>query len=879
MRTFDRIRTGHDHSRSRRRSGVRIKIAASALVALSAVGVTFTSSVSDTSASANTLKESADNLQTGWYPNEPQLAPSKVTGGDFGELFDTGLTGSIYAQPLISQPTVLAVTEADDAYGLNAKTGTITWQRNFGTPANPLLENDCGDLGASLGITGTPVIDPTTHTAYFVSATNGGPGGATEYFMDAVNVQTGATPADWPAGGVPIQGSADSDPGTVFNGQFEFQRPGLVLVNGVVFAAFGAQCDNGIWEGWLIGVSEASAAITTMWSSETGVLHPIEYQTPGGGIWQSGSAPIVDSQGNIYVATGNGAIPSGPTPGTDTSVHNFGEAVVELSNKSGTLKPVDFFMPTDAAFLNSEDGDVGAGGPVALPASMGTPQEPNVLLQVGKEGIIYALNMNALGGYQQGPNGSDKIPSKTVRYGGVWSKPAVWPGNGGYVYMPTSLYDPSGLDDPIGSLNVFKRRVSASGVVSFQLVGATTNSDNWFNFGSGKPIVTSKGTASGSALLWIVHDNNGTSGTGAELQAYNPIPQNPGKNGTLENVWNSPTFTASEFAEPGVDNGIIYVGTKDGTLLGFGALASSKPALAGGAITFDPTIVSQTASTTATFTATAPTTVRSFTESGPAFSFGTPDRTLPATLSTGQSITVPVTFTPVNLGSNLGTLTANITGDTTRLNLSGQGLTSTATLSATPDAVNFKLQPVGGPAVSVPVTFTNISADPIAITGFSTPTLPFSVTDPPTNGTLGAGDTVTFNVTFSPPGTSGDFAHVFNSVATLDTNVGDFGLGISGSAVPRFQKTPLPAVVTVLFTAESSALSARAKVALQALTKELRSGASLTVTGYAEGNTVLARSRATTIANYLSSRFPVHVVLKSVTSTAVDKATVKTTKQ
>jgi len=878
MSTFDWIRPDHDHSRSRRRPGVRMKIAAGALVALSAFGVTITSPMSDTSASANTLQEGANNLQTSWYPNEPLLTPSAVTGGSFGELFDTQLTGRIYAQPLISQPTVLAVTEADDAYGLNAKSGTITWQRSFGTPADPLLQNSCGDLGAAMGITGTPVIDPATGTAYFVAATNGGPGGASEFFMDAVNVQTGATPANWPAGGVPIQGSADNDPGTVFIGQHEFQRPGLVLVNGVVYAAFGSQCDYGTWEGWLIGVSESSATITTMWSSETGVVNPPAYH-PGGGIWQSGSAPIVDSHGNIYVATGNGDVPSSPTSGTDTSVHNFGEAVVKLSTTGGTLKPVDFFIPSDASFLNSEDGDVGSGGPVALPASMGTPQEPNVLLQVGKEGIIYALNMNALGGYQQGPSGSDNVPSEIGPYGGVWSKPAVWPGNGGYVYMPTAAYIPSGQVAPIGSLNVFKRIVSASGIVSFQFVAATTNSGNWFNFGSGKPIVTSNGTAPGSSLLWIIHDNNGTSGTGAELQAYNPVPQNPGPHGTLEDVWNSPSFTTSVYSEPGVDNGIIYVGTRDGTLLGFGALASSKPALTGHAVTFDSTIVSQTTNATATFTATAPTTVRSFTESGPAFSFGTPNRALPATLSTGQSITVPVTFTPVNLGSNLGTLTANITDDTTRLNLSGQGLSSTATLSATPDAVNFNLQPVGGSPVSVPVTFTNTSTVPIVITGFSLPTLPFAVADPPTVGTLGAGDTVTFHVTFSPPGTSGDFVHVFDSVATLDTSVGSFGVGISGTAAPPFQKTALPAVVTVMFTAKSSTLSARAKFALQALTYKLKTGASLTVTGYAKGNTVLAKSRATAIANFLSSRFPVHVALKSVTNSAADKATVTTTKQ
>ena len=91
--------------------------------------------------------------------------------------------------------------------------------------------------------------------------------------------------------------------------------------------------------------------------------------------------------------------------------------------------------------------------------------------------------------------------------------------------------------------------------------------------------------------------------------------------------------------------------------------------------------------------------------------------------------------------------------------------------------------------------------------------------------------------------------------------------------------TALPAFVTVLFTAKSNALSARAKVALRALAQKLRAGAPVTVTGYAKGNTILAKSRATTIANYLSSRVAVHVTLKSVTNVAVDKATVTTTKQ
>ncbi len=113
----------------------------------------------------------------------------------------------------------------------------------YGTTANPEAQIGCADVGNSLGITGTPVIDSSTDVAYFVSATDGGTNGATEWFMQAVNVQTGVAPANWPAGGVPIVGHADDDSSTVFNGERETQRPGLVLVNGVVYAAFGSQCD------------------------------------------------------------------------------------------------------------------------------------------------------------------------------------------------------------------------------------------------------------------------------------------------------------------------------------------------------------------------------------------------------------------------------------------------------------------------------------------------------------------------------------------------------------------------------------------------------------------------------------------------------------
>ena len=784
---------------SRRALSTRTGLFISALVVASAVTTPITSVITTSSAKADTLQMSSDNSSTGWYPNEPLLSPSNVTGGKFGEVFDTQLNGQVYAQPLVSQPTVLAVTENDYAYGLNSTTGAIQWTDYFGPQANPVLNIGCADVGSSLGITGTPVIDPSTGTAYFTAAKESAVGHLTQWFMEAVNVQTGRTPTNWPAGGVPIVGSADNNPDTVFNGQYETQRPGLVLVKGVVYAAFGSQCDYGNWEGWLVGVSESNASITTMWSTEE-CSPSVCSGEPGAGIWQSGSPPVVDSQGNIYVATGNGDIPSGPEPGNDATADTYGEAVVELSTSGPVvppdvgpiLRPVDFFIPADAQSLNNQDGDLGAGGPVSLPASMGTNSEPNAMLVVGKQGTLYVLNQNNLGGFEQGtnPSGSDDVPSEVSASGGVWSKPAVWPTNvidGGYVYVPTA--GTGGFATNGGSLDVFQETVTNTNEVSFQLAGATANTGNTFGFGSGTPIVTSTGTTSGSALVWIIHATG--NGQDSQLEAFNPIPVN----NSLEEVWSSLPFTSTDFSEPGVDNGVVYVGTKDDTLMGFGALASSTPALSGAEVNFPATTVSQSVTQNATFTASATTTVSSFTESGIAYTMGTPSRTLPATLSSGQTITVPVTFTPTALGANPGTLTANATGAASEITLNGQGATATAEFTISPPSVDFAPAPIGGSPITTDVTFANVSSSAITVTGFSSPTLPFTVTDPPADQTIAPNGTVTFSVRFAPPGSSGDFDHVFASVATLDTSVGDFGVAISGTADPPALLSTAPPVL------------------------------------------------------------------------------------
>src|SRR4051794_5699460 len=83
-------------------------------------------------AAADVTTISVDTLRTGWDADEPNLAPSDVSAPDFGQLFNTKLDGQIYAQPVIANGTLLAVTEKNKAYGLDPVTGKINWTRDVG---------------------------------------------------------------------------------------------------------------------------------------------------------------------------------------------------------------------------------------------------------------------------------------------------------------------------------------------------------------------------------------------------------------------------------------------------------------------------------------------------------------------------------------------------------------------------------------------------------------------------------------------------------------------------------------------------------------------------------------------------------------------------
>ncbi len=696
----------------------------------------------------------ADAMRTGWYPDQPQLAPATVSGPSFGQLFSTAVTGSVYAQPLVWNGILLAVTEQNEAYGLDAETGAIKWTRSLGAPFDPSTLG-CGDLLPRIGVTGTPAIDGDTGTAYLVAKVYAsGTAGPALQQMHALDLTTGAERSGFP---VTIQGHAANAPQVAFNGTYQLQRPGLLLLDGVVYAAFGGHCDVTPYQGWVASVS-TSSALTSLWTSKGS-------GGSGGGIWQSGGALASDGPGSLFFITGNafeGGTPSTPTPGSQPPA-DLGESVVRLrASADGTLAATDFFTPYDGPVLDQTDLDFGSGGPVLLPDSMGTAATPRLLLASGKEGYVYLLDRDALGGARMGPGGGDAVVGRFGPYAGTFSSAAVWPG-AGLVYFTTTA--------TLGA-----HLLQSTPALTLTPVGSAGDA---FGLGSSSPVVTSDGLAAGTALVWVVWMAGGD-GTNAQLRAYDAVPVG----GHLALRYSAPIGGGAKFARPGVGSGRIYVGTRDGHVLGFGAPIEAS--LAGAPLSFPAAVVGSQETRPVTLTALQPVTVEALEVAGAAFALGAAVPPLPAQLATGDTLVAQIVFSPSAPGLTAGTLTAKSAGRPLELSLDGAGLADAPLLRAAPAALSFGGAAIGK-SLSGSIELVNLGSRPLTFAGSDGPALPFAAVSLPQAGdTLAPLQKLVLQLSFSP-GAAGSSA----SALAVRSDGGNLALPLTGSATP-------PGVLTVL---------------------------------------------------------------------------------
>ncbi|MGO4187508.1 choice-of-anchor D domain-containing protein [Pseudarthrobacter sp. TAF60_1] len=699
-----------------------------------------------------------DSLRTGWDNNETALSPSAVASSNFGKLFSAAVDGQVYAQPLVIGATVIAATEKNNVYGLDGATGVKKWSSSLG-PSWPAATVSCGDLAPDVGITSTPVFDAATNSVFLTTKTNDG---ATpqlpHWYMHSLDVTNGAERAGFP---VLIGGAPTNDPTRPFNAMTAMQRPGLLLLNGVVYAGFASHCDYAPFVGYVIGVS-TNGRQTTMWATESG------NSNAEGGIWQSGGGLVSDGPGQILFTTGNGISPK-PGPGK-TPPKTLAESVVRLQvGTDGNLTPTDFFSPTDNLKLDQNDADLGSGAPIGIPDGYGTAQYPHLLVQVGKDGRVYLLDRDNLGGMGQGAGGTDEVLDEAGPYSGVWGRPAfLGTTSGGYIYTAENR----------GYLRAHQLVPSTSGGMKLASVGTSAGT---FGFGSGAPAVTSNGRDGASALVWVVYTSGGT-GAAAELRAYRAIPDAAGQ---LKQVFTAPLGIAAKFTTPATDGGRVYVGTRDGQVLAFGAPTTS----AVGATNTDlgTAAVGATGKGTVTLTASRAVTISTVTASAP---FGVEALALPQTLATGGSMTVPVTFAPTLAGQADGTLTLNTSdGESDLIGVHAVGTKDG--LGASPSTVQFTDVPTGA-ASRQTVNIINTGNAVVTITGVTLPANSALTVDPTTvpitGQTVQPLASLPVSLTFTPTTAAG-----VTDKLVVAGDLGSVSVTVNATAVSGTSRLEIPA--------------------------------------------------------------------------------------
>jgi hypothetical protein len=134
-------------------------------------------------AQTSILTQHYNSARTGQNINETILTPANVNSTTFGKLFALGVDGYVYAQPLYVPGVAIpcqgthnvpyVATEHDSLYAFDADTGGaplwyVTFLVNGATTLSTSDVDNTQDIHPEIGITGTPVIDPSTNTLYVV---------------------------------------------------------------------------------------------------------------------------------------------------------------------------------------------------------------------------------------------------------------------------------------------------------------------------------------------------------------------------------------------------------------------------------------------------------------------------------------------------------------------------------------------------------------------------------------------------------------------------------------------------------------------------------------------------------------------------------------
>jgi hypothetical protein len=495
-----------------------------------------------------------DNARSGLNSHELALAPATVNSATFGKLFSCPIDGQAYAQPLyvprlvmsdgLTHNVVFVATEKDNVYAFDADQNPCKqlWQISLVPPGSgpvpaPNLVLTGSDITPFIGITGTPVIDPASYHLYVVAKTESTADPTqVAQTLYALNLASGA----WEIiqNGTPITsgGSAAGPFGTVL----ENQRPALLLDNGSVYIAFGghqlAPGDPGTatYRGWLMAYNASTLLQTGVFS-----VAPGHFQ---GGIWQSGGGPSADQNHNVFVLTGDGAFDA------NRGGSSYSNSALRI-NPAGGLAVADYFSPCNNTQLGGMD--FGASAPLLVDPA-GAVSEPHLLVNASKNGSLYIMNRDSLGGFLTDCS-RDALPRvQTVGVGdaAILSTPLFWnntvfvaAGNGKLKAFPLQG-------------NVLANSPTSQSLESFGPQGAT-------------PVISYNGAvnANSGAILWLIDSSGALTpspapNTAAILRAFDPNNLSNEIYNSAMNPSRDSAGLAVKFTVPTVGNGKVYVGTQ-----------------------------------------------------------------------------------------------------------------------------------------------------------------------------------------------------------------------------------------------------------------------------------------------------------------------------
>ena len=507
----------------------------------------FVSVSSQAQVSVTTYRNSL--ARTGDNTNETVLTRANVNPEQFGKLFLLPVDGQVYAQPLYLPSltisgkihnVVFVATEHDSVYAFDADSGSSSnqsplWQVSLtGAGETTATVSDvlnCSSISPEVGITGTPVIDPSTNTLYVVATS------ARDthivHRLHALDVTTGAERPGSPViitASVP--GSGDgffSSSSTVeFHPDFHKNRAGLLLLNGTVYTSWGSYCDSLAYHGWIIAYDAKDLRQVAAFNAT-----PNAYQ---GSFWMGGAAPAADVEGNIYAISANGRFDA------NANGVNFGNSLLKLT--SSGLNLLDYFTPFNQNDLNRNDIDLGSSGAVLLPDAASSVAHRHLLVSAGKEGRIYLIDRDRMGRFQAG--GDDQIVQSL--------NGAIGPLFGGPAYFNNTLYFAAAFD----TLKAFS--LSDGHMATFPM----SQSSQRFGYAGAVPAVSANGAADG--IVWAVEGS-----LGGTLRAYDA------SNLAIE-LYDSQINSSRDalgsflpFSAPVIANGRVYVGAAN-ALVVFGLL-------------------------------------------------------------------------------------------------------------------------------------------------------------------------------------------------------------------------------------------------------------------------------------------------------------------